>query len=152
VAEHPLITAPELELFTRTIAESWIVAGLLIVQPLEALETMASQAEIDGPKYFPEIWRARAQSIMEDREMIAALVKAKAHVLAAAPSLAQLAPLIDDAASGRQRILEETFRSLFLRTEVRELPPAAIMLALVRYIARLAPAMQRAHAPGGPLG
>jgi hypothetical protein len=139
----PGITAEDVRAFKRIIARCWIVAGLLIELPLEALEQQSARAETIGPVLYPGIWRANAKGIMEDREVIRALVTAQRHVLTTSPSLNTLAPIIASQADAYRPRLHAAFRELFSRRELSAIPPAVVLSALVRFIADRVPDVEK---------
>jgi hypothetical protein len=120
-----------------------LCAGLLIELPLDALDRLSAQAETSGPALYPDIWRANAKAIMEDRELLRALVTAKRDVLTTSPSLQQLAPIIAGQADGHRPLLNAAFRELFTRRELAAIPPAVVLTALVRFIADRAPDIEK---------
>lgn len=134
----PGITAEDVTRYKREVARCWIVAGLLLELPLEALDRHSSTAETVGPALHPDIWRTNAQAIMEDREMFRALAAAQRDVLTTSPSLAEIAPLMAGSAETFRPRLDALFREFFSRREVADIPPQAVLSALVRFIARLA--------------
>lgn len=133
------VTADDVRAFKRMIARCWIVAGLIIELPLEHLDRESARAETQGPMFHPGIWRTNAKAIMEDREVIRALATAQRDVLTTSPSLAALAPMFTDMADGHRPILHAAFRELFTRRELANIPPAAVLTALVRFIADRVP-------------
>lgn len=135
----PGVTEADLRAYKRIVARCWVVAGLLIELPLEDLERLSAQAESIGPLLYPTIWRNNAKKIMEDRELIRALVVAQRDVLTTSPSLKDLAPIIRSSADGYRPLLEATFRELFGGGRVASIPPAVVLTALVRFIADRAP-------------
>lgn len=135
----PGLNPDDLKLYRTLIARCWIVAGLLVELPLEALESLAARAEQVGPALYPDIWRANALAIMEDREVVRALVTAQRDILTTSPSLANLAPIIRDQADAHRAALDAVFRDVLTRREVAKIPPAIILTALVRLIARSVP-------------
>jgi len=135
----PGVTPDDVRAFKRIIARCWVVAGLLIELPLESLDRQSALAESSGPILYPGIWRANAKKIMEDREVIRALVTAQRDVMTTSPSLVALAPIIRGQADGYRSRLEALFRDLFTRREVAAIPPAVVLTALVRFIADRAP-------------
>lgn len=136
------VTVADVRTFKRTIARCWVVAGLLIELPLEQLDRDSARAETTGPMLYPGIWRTNAKAIMEDREMIRALAAAQRDVLTTSPSLAVLAPIIAGQADGYRPRLEAAFRDVFGRREIAAISPAAILTALVRFIADRAPELK----------
>lgn len=139
----PGITADDVRFYKRIIARCWIVAGLLIELPLEVLDRQSARAETTGPVLYPGIWRANAKKIMEDRELIRALVTAQRNVLTTSPSLQELAPIVAGQADGYRPRLNAAFRELFTRRELAEIPPAVILTALVRFIADRVPDVEK---------
>lgn len=135
----PGVTANDLKLYRSVVARCWIVAGLLVELPLEALDTISAKAEVNGPAFYPDIWRTNAQAIMEDREMIRALATAQRDILTTSPSLAAIAPVISDGAEANRAKLDAVFRDVLGRRDVSHIPPAMILTALVRLIARGVP-------------
>jgi hypothetical protein len=136
------LTPQDIDAFQRELARCWIVAGLLIGLPLERLDELSLRAEATGPKVYPDIWRKNAEKIMQDREMVVALVRAQRHLLTTSPSLQELGSIEGQAESYRPR-LEAAFRDVFRRREVALVSPLAILSAFVRYIARLAPELAK---------
>jgi hypothetical protein len=137
------VTADDVRVYKRIIARCWVVAGLVIELPLEALDQLSAQAETNGLALYPNIWRANAKAIMEDRELIRALVAAKRDVLTTSPALATLEPVISSQADGYRPRLEAAFRELFSRRELAAIPPAVILTALVRFIGDRAPEIEK---------
>lgn len=138
----PGVSAQDVEVYRRTVARCWIVAGLLIELPLEMLDRLSSQAESLGPVLYPTVWRNNAQAIMEDRELIRALAAAKRDVLTTSPSLVELGPIIRAQADGYAPELSAAFREVFGRPTCASIPPAVILTALVRFIADRVPKVQ----------
>jgi hypothetical protein len=139
----PGVTAQDVRDFKRMIARCWIVAGLLVELPLEPLDRLSARAETLGPVIYPGIWRANAKAIMEDREMLRALVAAQRDVLTTSPSLQELAPVISAQVDGYRAHLDAFFREVFSRRELSAVPPAVILSALVRFIAHRVPDIER---------
>jgi hypothetical protein len=135
----PGVTADDVRAFRRIMARCWVIAGLVIELPLEPLDRHSASAESIGPALFPGIWRTNAKAIMEDREVIRALVTAQRSVLTTSPSLAALAPIITSQADGYRPRLDAAFRELFSRRDLAAIPPAVVLTALVRFIADRAP-------------
>jgi hypothetical protein len=133
------VTAEDVHGYKRIIARCWIVAGLLAELPLERLEQNAARAETLGPIVYPQIWRSNAKAIMEDREMLRALVTAQRDLMTTSPSLQQLAGVITAQVDGYRPFLDQTFRGLASRTEVAAIPPQVILTAFVRFIADRVP-------------
>jgi len=129
------VTAEDVRVFKRLVARCWIVAGLLIELPLESLDRYVANAETVGPALYPDIWRANAQNIMEDREMIRALLAAQRDVMITSPALVELAPFISEQADASRASLGAAFRELFSQPRFGPIPPAVILTALVRFIA-----------------
>lgn len=136
----PGISIDDVRAFKRIIARCWVVAGLLIELPLEMLDQQTALAESLGPRFYADIWRANAKAIMEDREMIRALVTTQRDLFTTSPSLAELAPVISAQANAVRPILAAAFRDIFTRRrDLSVIPPAVILTALVRFIADRAP-------------
>lgn len=137
------VTVADVRAFKRLVARCWIVAGLLIELPLERLDRLTAAAETTGPILYPGIWRANAEAIMQDREMIRALAAAARDVVTTSPNLAVLAPILANQAEGYRPRLAALFREMFSRHEVAAIPPAVVLVALVRFIADRAPDLSR---------
>ena len=135
----PGITAEDVRGYKQIIARCWIVAGLLAELPLERLEQNAARAETLGPIVYPQIWRSNAKAIMEDREMLRALVTAQRDVTTTSPSLLQLVPVITAQVDAYGKLLDPIFRSLAARSELAAVPPQIILTAFVRFIADRVP-------------
>jgi hypothetical protein len=134
----PGITGDDVRRFKRIIARCWIVAGLLVELPLESLDRQSARAETLGPVIYPDIWRRNAKAIMEDREMLRALVAAQRDLLTTSPSLQQLATIIEAQVDAQRAPLDAIFREVFTRRELSHMPPHVVLTALVRFIAQRA--------------
>jgi len=135
----PGINVADVDEFKRLIARCWIAAGILMTLPLERLDQFSGAAETHGPALYPDIWRANAAKIMQDRELIRVLVQARRDVLVSNPNLAEIPGEVEAIAARLRPRLEAIFRELFGRRELAAVPPLVILHALVTYIARLAP-------------
>jgi hypothetical protein len=136
----PGITPQDLAEMQRMIARCWIVGALVIGLPLEDLDRLTGVAETVGPIAYPEVWRANAEKILQDREMIRALAQARRALLTVGlPGTAAAVAHAEQTAAEVRVLLDRTFRDLLTRPDIGRLPSLVILSGLVRYVAFRAP-------------
>lgn len=137
------IKLEDVEKYQRLTARCWLVVWLLASLPLEALDEFTARGEVQGPALYPDIWRAKAEAIMQDREMIRTMAKTRRDLLLLNPMLTETVAGMDGLQLTYRTRFGAMFRDWFTRREFRDIPPLAVLDGLVRYVAMGAPAVMR---------
>jgi hypothetical protein len=137
----PGVTSQDVADMQRIIARCWIVGGLVIGLPLEQLETLVARADTEGPRYYPDIWRANAEKILQDRELMRTLVHARRELLVVSPQLEQTLLTLEREATEKRALLAGVFRDVFGRREFADVSPLVVISGLVQWIAHKVPRM-----------
>jgi hypothetical protein len=132
------ITEQDVNAFKALSARCWIIAGLLLsLEHLDRLDVLAEIAEAEGPRDYPDIWRANAKAIMEDREMFRALATCARDLRITSPSVVAVGPEVAAGAEAARARIEHAIRDAC--GQLPDVPPLIILRAFVNMLARMRP-------------